>query len=239
LGPEGLRVLGQKKVAVIGIGGVGSFAAEALARCGIGSLRIVDHDIICETNMNRQLHALSSTIGHSKVGVMAERLLDINPELVVDALQLRYSQETGEQIITPDLDYVIDAVDMVTAKLHIICRAKELEIPVISCMGAGNKLDPTRFEVVDISRTSICPLARIVRKELGKRGYRKGVKVVYSKEEPQRSHAPDETGESTVTIGSGVGAYKRRVPGSVSFVPSVAGLIAAGEVVRDLVRSQA
>ena len=235
LGQEGLRQLASKSVAVIGIGGVGSYAAEALARTGIGRLRIVDHDYICPTNINRQVHALTRTVGQAKVEVMAERLGDINPELKIEALKLMYGAETAAEIITPDLDYVIDAVDMVTAKLHIICRCKELNIPVISVMGAGNKLDPTQFEVVDISRTSICPLARAVRKELGKRGHRKGIKVVYSKEEPHPGLGEDESGDSTIRVGTGAGAYTRPVPGSVPFVPAVAGLIAAGEVVKDLI----
>lgn len=238
LGEESLGKLTNKSVAIIGIGGVGSYAAEALARTGIGKLRIVDHDYICSTNINRQVHALASTVGQAKVEVMAARLGDINPELTIEALQLMYGAETAAEIITPDIDYVIDAVDMVTAKLHIICRCKELNIPVISVMGAGNKLDPTQFEVVDISRTNICPLARAVRKELGKRGHRKGVKVVYSREEPHMAQGTDDSGESTIRVGTGPGAYDRPVPGSVSFVPAVAGLIAAGEVVKDLTASQ-
>jgi len=235
LGQEGLLTLAGKSVAVIGVGGVGSYAAEALVRTGVGRLRIVDHDIICPTNINRQAHALTSTVGRAKVEVMATRLKDINPHVLIESVKMLYCEETAPEIITEDLDYVIDAVDMVTAKLHIICRCKELNIPIISIMGAGNKLDPTRFEVADISKTSICPLARAVRKELGKRGHRRGVKVVYSREEPHVNQTTDETGDSTIRVGTGAGAYTRQVPGSVPFVPAVAGLIAAGEVVKDLV----
>lgn len=236
LGEEKSAHLAGCKVAVIGVGGVGSFAAEALTRCGVGSLRLVDHDVVSETNINRQIHAMTSTMGLPKVEAMGNRARDINPDIQVEQLQLRYTEETAGRIITPDLDYVIDAVDTVTAKLHLITLALELEVPVISVMGTGNKLDPTRFEVTDISRTSICPLARAVRKELGRRGIKRGVKVVYSKEEPHAEMGPEDAPEdSYITVGQGPGAYRRQVPGSISFVPSVAGLIAAGEVVRELV----
>ena len=184
IGNEGLTKLQQATVAIIGVGGVGSFTAEALARSGVGKLILVDYDDICLTNINRQLHAVATTIGRAKVEVMAERVKQINPRVEVVTHKAFYSNETAEEIIYPGLSYVVDAVDTVTAKLQIICRCKELGIPVISCMGAGNKLDPTQFEVVDISKTSICPLAKVVRKELRKRGHSKGVKVVYSKEQP-------------------------------------------------------
>ncbi|HSL94171.1 MAG TPA: tRNA threonylcarbamoyladenosine dehydratase [Bacillota bacterium] len=236
LGEDKSAHLAKCKVAVVGIGGVGSFAAEALARSGVGWLRLVDHDTVSETNINRQIHALTSTLGQPKVAVMAARARDINPEISVEALQLRYTEATAQQIVTADLDYVIDAVDTVTAKLHLINLALELDVPVISVMGTGNKLDPTRFEVADISRTSICPLARAVRKELGRKCIKRGVKVVYSKEEPHAEMGPEDAPEdSYVTVGQGPGAYRRQLPGSISFVPSVAGLIAAGEVVRELV----
>lgn len=239
LGEERTERLAQCKVAVIGIGGVGSHAAEALARSGVGALRLVDHDMVSETNINRQIHALNSTLGMAKVQAMAERLRDINPDIMVEPLLLRYTQETAEQIITEDLDYVVDAVDTVTAKLHLISLAIDLEIPVISVMGTGNKLDPTRFEVADISRTTICPLARAVRKELGKRGIKRGVKVVYSKEEPHAEMGPEDAPEdSYIIVGHGAGAYRRQVPGSIAFVPAVAGLIAAGEVVRELIQAE-
>jgi tRNA A37 threonylcarbamoyladenosine dehydratase len=236
LGEDKSEHLTQCKVAIVGIGGVGSFAAEALARSGVGALRLVDQDVVSATNINRQIHALNSTLGRPKVEVMAARVRDINPEILVEPMQLRYTEETAAQIITADLDYVIDAVDTVTAKLHLILLALELDVPVISVMGTGNKLDPTRFEVTDISRTSICPLARAVRKELGRQGIKRGVKVVYSKEEPHAEMGPEDAPEdSYITVGQGPGAYRRQVPGSISFVPSVAGLIAAGEVVRELI----
>lgn len=226
VGEDGLSKLQQATVVVIGVGGVGSFTAEALARSGVGKLVLVDYDDICLTNINRQLHALSTTIGQAKVDVMAERIRLINPEVEVITHKVFYSEENAAGIIYPGLSYVVDAVDTVTAKLQIICRCKELSVPVISCMGAGNKLDPTRFEVVDIQKTSECPLAKVVRKELRKRGHSKGVKVVYSKELPLTPLALPPAGDCT---------KKRQTPGSISFVPSVAGLIAASVVVRDLI----
>lgn len=235
LGAERVAALAACRVCVIGVGGVGSFAAEALGRAGIGFLRLVDHDVLEASNINRQVHALHSNLGQAKVDVMAQRLRDINPEIVVEPLKLRLDQETATQVITPDLDYVIDAVDMVTAKLAILELAVDLDVPAVSVMGTGNKLDPTRFEVTDISRSSVCPLARAVRKELGRRGIRRGVKVVFSKEEPHAEMELESAPEgSVITVGQGAGAYRRPVPGSISFVPSVAGLIAAGEVVREL-----
>lgn len=238
VGEQGLEKLGQSWVAVIGVGGVGSFTVEALARAGVGKLTLVDYDDVCLTNINRQLHAITSTVGRPKVEVMAERIKQINPKAEIVALKAFYSADNAEEIIHADLSYVVDAVDTVTAKLQIICRCKELNIPVISSMGAGNKLDPTRFEVVDISKTSICPLARIVRKELKKRGHRNGVKVVYSQEEPL---VPLKTEADCATDCICPGkdancAKKRQVPGSISFVPSVAGLIAASVVVQDLLK---
>lgn len=236
IGEAGLETLAQASVAFIGVGGVGSFAAEALARTGVGKLILVDYDDICLTNINRQLHALTPTVGKAKVEVMAERIQQINPKAQVVTHKAFYSAETAEQLIYPGLNYVIDAVDTVTAKLQIICRCKELSIPVISSMGAGNKLDPTRFEVVDISKTSICPLAKIVRKELRKRGHNKGVKVIYSKEPPLIPRAAGaECATSCICPAKDANcARKRQIPGSIAFVPSVAGLIAASVVVRDL-----
>lgn len=236
LGDEGLKKLQQATVAIIGVGGVGSFTAEALARCGVGKLILVDYDDICLTNINRQLHALSPTIGQAKVGVMAERIKQINPKAEVVVHKVFYSNENAQEIIYPNLSYVVDAVDTVTAKLQIICRCKELDVPVISCMGAGNKLDPTRFEVVDISKTSVCPLAKIVRKELRKRGHSKGVKVVYSKEEPLAPLVTSSNCAADCVCPNRDAncAKKRQIPGSIAFVPSVAGLIAASVVIRDL-----
>ncbi|KAF0196268.1 MAG: UBA/THIF-type NAD/FAD binding protein [Bacillota bacterium] len=236
IGDDGLKKLRQATVAIIGVGGVGSFTAEALARCGVGRLILVDYDDICLTNINRQLHALSPTIGRAKAEVMAERVKQINPQAEVVALKVFYSNETAAEIIYPGLSYVVDAVDTVTAKLQIVCRCKELDIPVISCMGAGNKLDPTQFEVVDISKTSVCPLAKVVRKELRKRGHSKGVKVVYSKELPLTPLAinSDCSIDCICPNKDANCAKKRQIPGSIAFVPAVAGLIAASVVVRDL-----
>ncbi|MDP3486636.1 MAG: tRNA threonylcarbamoyladenosine dehydratase [Bacillota bacterium] len=236
IGEEGLKKLQQASVAIIGVGGVGSFTVEALARCGVGKLILVDYDDICLTNINRQLHALSPTLGRSKVEVMAERVKQINPKAEIVAHKVFYSDENAEEIIYPGLSYVVDAVDTVTAKLQIICRCKELGIPVISCMGAGNKLDPTRFEVVDIQKTSMCPLAKVVRKELRKRGHSKGVKVVYSKEPPLTPLATNsDCATDCICPNKDANcAKKRQTPGSIAFVPSVVGLIAASVVVRDL-----
>ncbi|MBT9136989.1 MAG: tRNA threonylcarbamoyladenosine dehydratase [Firmicutes bacterium] len=236
VGPQGLEKLSSARVAVIGVGGVGSFAVEALARAGIGSLTLVDYDDICLTNINRQLHALTGTIGRAKVEVMAERVRQIDPNIVVTAQKTFYSKDNEQDIIYPGLSYVIDAVDTVTAKLAIIARCHALQIPVISCMGAGNKLDPAQFQVADISKTEFCPLARIVRKELGKRGIRRGVKVVYSAEPPLMPLASSvDCTKNCVCPGQDANcARKRQIPGSISFVPAVAGLLAAGAVVRDL-----
>jgi len=211
IGADGLARLEASTVAVIGIGGVGSFAVEALARSGLGGLVLVDDDSVCATNINRQVPALHSTVGRPKVEVMLERVLDINPRIRVEALKLRYDADSGEGILRPGLSYVVDAIDTVSSKIDLIVRARRAGIPIISSMGAGNKLDPTRLEVADISATSICPLARVIRKELRKRGI-ESLKVVYSRETPARLSPP----------------------GSVAFVPSAAGLIIAAEVVRDL-----
>lgn len=236
VGAAGLTVLARAHVAVIGIGGVGSYTAEALARAGVGKLTFVDYDDICLTNVNRQLHALESTLGQAKVEAMAARVREINPEVQVGAHKSFMTAATARSILTSEINYVVDAVDTVTAKLAIIVHCKEQGIPVVSCLGAGNKLDPTRFVVADISQTSICPLARIVRKELGKRGYKSGVKVVYSAEVPLVPKA-NNSGCARDCICPGGDANcrrKRQIPGSISFVPSVAGLIAAGVAVNDL-----
>lgn len=221
IGEKGLKTLKQAKVAVFGIGGVGSYVAEGLARAGVGKLVLIDHDTIDITNINRQIHATYQTIGKSKVEVMKERILSINPEAQVETYPIFYLADTKEDIIEKTLDYVVDAVDTVSAKLAIIEKAKEKQIPVISCMGTGNKLDPSRFEIMDISKTSVCPLAKVMRKELKKRQI-KQVKVLYSKEEPIKSNLLQEK--------------DKIVPASISFVPSVAGLMIAGEVVKDILR---
>ena len=222
LGPEALKKLAGSKVILFGVGGVGGYVAEALVRSGIGKLVLVDHDKISLTNLNRQIIALHSTLGRYKVDVMRERALDINPEAEIDARRCFFLPEREEDFDFSDCDYVVDAVDTVTAKLAIIEKARREGVPVISAMGAGNKLDPSAFRVADISETSVCPLARVMRRELKKRKI-SGVKVVYSPEEPQK---PQRTGK--IPDGG------KAVPGSVAFVPSAAGLIMAGEVVKDL-----
>lgn len=213
LGREGVERLGIARVAVFGVGGVGGYAVEALARSGVGSLLLIDSDTVSVSNINRQIIATESTVGRYKTEVARERVLDINPEARVDALNLFFSEDTATQIDLSGVDYIIDAIDSLSSKVLLISLAKEKGIPIISAMGAGNKLDPTRFEVADISKTSVCPLARAVRVALRKRGINH-LKVVYSKEE---SHTSGE-----------------RLPASVSFVPSVMGLIIAGEVIKSL-----
>lgn len=223
IGQDGVKKLGSAKIAVFGLGGVGSFVVEALARCGVGSLTLVDHDRVSVTNINRQLFALQSTVGKSKVQVAKERIHDIDQDIIVHTYEVFYNEDTEGMFDFHSYDYVIDAIDTVSSKLMIICKAKECRVPVISCMGTGNKMDPSRFEVADISKTSVCPLAKVVRTELRKRGIRK-VKVLYSKEKPIKVLESEERKGNT----------NRPVPGSISFVPSSAGLIIAGEVVREL-----
>ena len=219
---EGINRLFNSKVIVFGVGGVGGFAAEALCRAGVGQIDIVDGDCVSLSNINRQIIALHSTVGRSKVEVIKERILDINPECKVNAHEVFYLPENAHEYDLSGYDYIVDAVDTVNAKLEIITRASTLNIPVISAMGAGNKTDPTKFEVADIKKTEVCPLARVMRRELKKRGVDK-LKVVYSKEEPKRiENAPAENGKT--------------IPGSLSFVPSVMGLIIAGEVINELRR---
>ena len=237
LGSEGMKRLKNARVAIFGIGGVGGYAVEALARSGVGTLDLVDDDRVCLTNLNRQLHATYKTIARYKVDVAAERIAEINPKAVVHRHQTFYTPETAAQFDFMQYDYVIDAIDTVTGKLELVCQAERTGTPIISCMGAGNKLDPTAFEVADIYKTSVCPLARVMRRELKKRGIRH-LKVVYSKEQPIapeedmsiscKAHCicPPDTARKCTD--------RRQVPGSTAFVPAVAGLILAGEVVRDL-----
>ena len=225
LGEEGVARLKRAKVAVFGIGGVGGFAAEALARAGVGAFLLVDSDRICGSNINRQIIADWNTVGRYKTKVMQERIASVNPNAEVETRECFFLPENADSFDFSGWDYIVDAVDTVSAKLEIIVRAKEAGVPVISCMGAGNKLDPTRFEVADLYETSVCPLARVMRRELKKRGI-DSCKVVYSREE---ARTPLEGMLSQEESGG-----RRSVPGSVSFVPSVAGLVAAGEVIRDL-----
>ena len=225
LGKTNIDKLKKSTVIVFGIGGVGSYVVEALTRVGVGKIVIVDKDDISISNINRQLPATQQTIGLSKVKIMKERMLSINPEITVVAKQEFYLPGRADEFLNDDLDYIVDAVDNVTAKLDLICCAKEKNIPIISSMGTGNKLDPTRLEIADIKKTSVCPLAKVMRKELRKRNV-DSVKVVYSKEEPVVPMTVDEEGN----------LIRSSVPGSISFVPSVAGLIIASEVVKDLLK---
>lgn len=234
LGQENIDKLKSSRVAIFGVGGVGGHCAEALCRTGIGMIGLFDGDIIDISNINRQITATQKTIGLDKVGVMRERLLEINPEAIVEAHKLFYLPETANNVDLSVYDYIIDAVDTIIAKLEIICRAAALSIPVISAMGAANKLDPTAFEVADIYETSVCPIARIMRGELRKRGVR-SLKVVYSKERPLKPAAPLI---SSHLQGSGTslanGPNRRQPPASVAYVPPVAGYIIAAETVKDL-----
>lgn len=220
LGSEGMEKLAQSTVAIFGIGGVGSFAAEVLARTGIGEIILIDYDIIDVTNINRQIHATSKTVGMFKVEVMRDRLLDINPNLRVTVYKEKYNLETKSKLLSPTYDYVIDAIDMVSSKLDLIVECKKMCVPIISCMGAGNKLNPTMLQVGDIHSTKICPLAKVMRKELRKRNI-EDLKVVWSEEEPQKINLEKDT-------------LRKAVPGSIGFVPSVAGLIIGSEVIKDI-----
>lgn len=229
LGQEGVERLQNARVAIFGIGGVGGFTAEALARAGVGSFLLVDNDEVSVSNINRQIIATWDSVGQKKTKVMEERIRSINPQAKVRTKECFFLPENADEIDFGEYDYVVDAVDTVSAKLEIIVRSQAAGVPVISCMGAGNKLDPTKFTVTDIYKTSVCPLARVMRRELKKRGV-ESCKVVYSTEEakkPMTELLSEEERES-----------RREVPGSLSFVPSVAGLIAAGEVVRDIAHLQ-
>lgn len=226
LGEEAMKKLKKSTIAVFGVGGVGSYVVEALARSGVGKFVLFDNDEVSLTNINRQLIATRKTIGREKVEVMRERIEEINPNAEVIVNACFYLPENADKFDFTEYSYIVDAVDTVAAKLEIICRAKEKNISVISSMGAGNKLNPTLFEISDIYKTSVCPLAKVMRHELKKRGIKK-LKVVYSKEPPIQPILSDNS-EKEIT-------NKRTVPGSVSFVPSVAGLIIASEVVKDIV----
>ena len=228
LGESGLEKLRSARVALFGLGGVGGYTVEALARAGIGAIDLVDDDTINETNLNRQLLALHSTIGLSKIEAAKMRIADIDPTIKVRTHQTFYLPETADQFDFSQYDYVIDAIDTVTGKLMLIAQAKQAGVPIISCMGTGNKIDPTAFRVADISKTSGCALARVMRKECGKRGL-KNIKVVYSKELPI-----DQQTDGSDIEPQREGSSRRSTPGSVSFVPAVAGLIMAGEVIKDL-----
>ena len=224
LGEEAVDKLQKARVAIFGIGGVGGYTLEALARAGVGQLDLIDSDTVSRSNINRQILATQSTVGMPKVEAGKKRVLDINPDCVVRTWEIFYTPETADRFDFTRYDYIVDAIDTVTGKLMLIQRAHECGTPIISCMGTGNKLDASAFEVSDIAKTTMCPLARIVRKELGKRGI-KHLKVVYSQEE---ALSPTGWEEEAKALG------KRQIPGSVSFVPGAAGLILAGEVIKDL-----
>ena len=221
IGKEGLTKLKNIKVAIFGIGGVGSYVCEGLVRAGIYNFILVDNDKICLTNLNRQIHANIKTIGEYKVDIMKDRILEINPEANVTIHKEFYLPGNKEKILDKSVSYIVDAIDTVAGKIEIILNADKLDIPIISCMGTGNKLDPTKLEVTDIYKTSVCPLAKVMRKELRDRNI-KNLKVVYSKEEPIKPQYDENT-------------INERPPGSVSFVPSVAGLVIASEIVKDII----
>lgn len=227
LGDEGMEKLKNARVAVFGVGGVGGYAVEALARSGVGALDLIDDDVVAPSNLNRQIIALQSTVGKPKVEVAAARIADINPDCTVRTYRTFYTPDTAGQFDFSLYDYVIDAIDTVTGKIALVMQAQAAGTPIISSMGAGNKLDPSAFEVADIYKTSVCPLARVMRRELKKRGVKR-LKVVYSREE-----ALTPEGE----IEQDAVHKKRATPGSVAFVPAVAGLILAGEVVKDIVNN--
>lgn len=220
IGIEGLAKLNKSKVAIFGIGGVGSFVAEGLVRAGIGNFILVDNDEISLTNINRQIHSTMKTIGQNKVDAMKNRILEINPNAKVEIYKEFFMPDSNVKILDKNIDYIIDAIDTITAKIELVVQANKLNIPIISSMGTGNKLNPTKFEITDIYKTSVCPLAKVMRKEMKTRGITK-LKVIYSKEEPIKIKDTSN---------------KRQVPGSISFVPSVAGLIISGEVVNDILK---
>jgi tRNA A37 threonylcarbamoyladenosine dehydratase len=232
IGPEGLEIMRNSCVAVLGIGGVGGIAAEALARTGIGRLVLIDKDVVDITNINRQVHALMSTVGQPKADLMRDRILQINPECDVVSLRMFYTEETYEQLFAYPLDYVVDASDTISYKIHLIKQCLERNIPIISSMGAANKMDPTKFQVADISKTSMDPLARVIRNKLRKEGIKKGVKVVFSTEKPLKPR--EDVTERIVPENAPEIRKAKQPPASNAFVPPVAGLIAVSVVVKDL-----
>ena len=242
IGKEGIEKLKNSKVAIFGIGGVGSFVVEGLVRAGVENFVLIDDDKICLTNLNRQIIATRKTIGKYKADVAKERILEINPNANVEVYKEFYMPDSKTNIINKELSYVVDCVDTVTAKIEIIMQAKKENIPVISSMGTGNKLDPTKFEITDIYKTNICPLAKVMRKELRKRNI-DSLKVIYSEEEPIK---PDDTSSSSCKTNcicppgtKRKCTIRNQVPGSISFVPSVAGLMIAGEIVKDIIYGKA
>lgn len=238
IGKEGIKKLKDTKVAVFGIGGVGSFVVEGLVRAGVGKFVLIDDDKICLTNLNRQIIATRKTIGKYKVDVAKERILEINPNAEVETYQEFFMPDSKTEIIKSDIDYVVDCIDTVTAKIELVMQCKKLNIPIISAMGTGNKLDPSKLQITDIYKTNICPLAKVMRKELRKRNI-DSLKVIYSTEEPIK---PDQTMQCSCKVNcicppgtKRKCAQRNQVPGSISFVPSVAGLMIAGEIVREVI----
>lgn len=229
LGSENVEKLQRARVAVFGVGGVGGFTVEALARAGVGALDLIDNDTVNESNINRQIVALHSTVGEAKTEVAKRRVLDINPACKVTVHNCFYLPETADQFDFSQYDYVVDAIDTVTGKIGLVMQAQEAGTPIISCMGAGNKLDPTAFKIADIYKTDVCPLAKVMRRELKKRGVRH-LKVLYSTEPARSPQQIQQMSQNEETEKSS----RRQTPGSVSFVPSVAGLIIGGEVIKDL-----
>lgn len=229
-GIDGIKILQASHVAVFGLGGVGGYVVEALTRAGVGALDLIDNDTVSLTNLNRQIYALHSTLDAYKTEVAKQRCLDINPNVKIRIFTTFYLPETAEQFDFSQYDYIVDAIDTISGKISLVEQAEKYHIPVISAMGAGNKLDPTAFEIADIYQTEVCPLAKVMRRELKKRGVL-SLKVVYSKEKPQITEEGEEEAEEK-------GNTKRLAPGSVSFVPSVVGLIMAGEVVKDLINKR-
>lgn len=241
IGKEGMESLQNARVAIFGIGGVGGYTVEALARSGIGTFDLIDDDKVCLTNLNRQIIATRKTIGKYKVDVAKERILDINPDAVVNIYKTFYMPDTADQFDFSQYDYVVDAIDTVTGKIELIMQADKTKTPIISSMGAGNKMDPTAFRVADIYKTNVCPLAKVMRRELKKRGI-KELKVVYSEEKPLTPIEDMAISCKTNCICPSGTARKctqrRQVPGSNAFVPSVVGLIIAGEVVKDIIANK-
>lgn len=227
IGEKALEKLKKSKIAIFGIGGVGSYVVEGLARSGVQNFILVDKDVVSESNINRQIIATHKTIGMPKVEVAKQRILEINPEAKIETIQEFFMPDSRE-IFDNTTNYVVDCIDTITAKIELVVRANKIGIPIISSMGTGNKLDPTKFEIDDIYKTSVCPLAKVMRKELKQRGIEK-LKVLYSKEEPKKVEAYEH-------ICTAEGCTKKTIPASISFVPSVAGLIIAGEVIKDLIK---
>lgn len=238
VGPDAIEKLKESRIAVFGVGGVGSYVVEGLVRSGVGKFILVDDDLVCLTNLNRQIHATRKTIGKPKVAVMKERILEINPKAEVETHQLFYLPETAGQLLDGRIDYIVDAIDTVTAKIDLVLRAREKGIPIICSMGTGNKFDPTKLSITDISKTSIDPLARVMRKELRDRGIT-SLKVLFSNEVPSKTQETERSScKENCVCPAGTDRKctdRRNIPGSTSFVPSAAGLIIAGEVVRELI----